>query len=556
MELVFIARAIKRYRWVAMAFVALGLVAGYLVAPGRGEVYETDAWVLVSSPNQPVGASATDRDVQNQLVLLGSSALAAQVAEQVAGMGTFDIEQATTFEQVPGSDVVQVIVRAGSPDQAQQVANTYVETFIAALQDQLDAQPGSNLESIDENIEALEAELDAVNERIEAVLAPYFEAATTPDTPGILPALDQVAPALASRRQTLTTQYSELVRLRADIEVSRAQERLGTRVVQQAALPSDPEAQRPSLLLAAGPLMGLVVGALAAIGLARISPRVLDAEEIARALGRPIAGRLPKRRPVGPHELLAEPLPQEFRATIHELSVRAEASGALGRSLTVMVGATERGAGSTTVAVALASRFASEGAEVALIDLDSAHRQLSGMLGESLSGVELLLDGATDTDTPARSRSSTGHDVLTDTDIPRVSFAGLGPDVDSYQLRRKDVPDLVERARSAAQIVVFDAGMVMDSASSLELASLVDAVVLCVPEKRQRSAVLEVIGRHLAGVSGVVLPVLTQLPGSSPGLRRDRPARSDTQVGEPDAEVPVERSWPGRPGRPAPSSRR
>lgn len=535
MELVFIARAVRRYLWFTLGCVGIGLVAGYLVAPTPDEVYETEAWVQIA-PNQGAGATATDREVQNQLVVLDSSAIAEAVAAGTGEMDAFEVRQATTFEQVPGSDIIRVVVSTPSAQLSQQVANAYVGSFIDTLESQLESRQAPDLESLDETIAVIETELDAVNEEIEAVLEPYLDVAGSPDAVAVLPALEQLAPSLASQRQALMTQHSELVRLRTDIAVSRAQDQVGTRIVHEAALPTQTVSSRPSLLLLAGPLAGLVVGALAAVTLARLSPRVLDVEEITATLGFPVAGSIPARRYVGPRSLFADPVPPELEPAIHELCVRAEASGTIGRVLTVMVAGASGGAGATTVSIAMASHFARSGPEVVLVDADVGHPQLSGAVGESVSGIELLLDTPVVDNTSGRRSARRDRQAFTGTDLPGVGFAGLGPAVDGYQLRREDVPDLIDQVSRSAEVVVFDAGMLMDAASNLELSRLVDVLVLCIPEKRQRAAELDVVGRQLAGTRGTVLPVLTR-PTRPAMLGRwaSRPEQSpDDTASEPD----------------------
>jgi hypothetical protein len=72
---------------------------------------------------------------------------------------------------------------------------------------------------------------------------------------------------------------------------------------------------------------------------------------------------------------------------------------------------------------------------------------------------------------------------------------------------------IVDAAAANADIVVFDAGPLLESASTIELTHLVDVVVLAVPTKHQRIDELTTVSRQLQARRDALLPV--DMPTSS-----------------------------------------
>ena len=80
-------------------------------------------------------------------------------------------------------------------------------------------------------------------------------------------------------------------------------------------------------------------------------------------------------------------------------------------------------------------------------------------------------------------------------------------------IRRTDVADLLNGAMAHAHVVVIDGGALLEAATTVQFAQMVDAVVLAVPMKHQQLGGLEDIADQL-GVQRMrnVLPVVTH-PG-------------------------------------------
>jgi succinoglycan biosynthesis transport protein ExoP len=222
---------------------------------------------------------------------------------------------------------------------------------------------------------------------------------------------------------------------------------------------------------------------------------------------------------------------------VHELCVRAEASELAGRSLVVAVAGADESAGTTTTALAMAVRFAEAGSDVLLVDMDIRTPDLTESVGEALSGVRYLATPEPDAEgrRPSRSRPPLIGSVL-----PGVRFAGQGDPGSRRPLRRDEVGRLLDHSAEYAAVTVIDAGVLMDAASSVQLAQTADALVLTVPLARQRRSALRVCARQLRTARGTILPVIT----AATSRHRDNQAPPTPGPASEEQPVPAPESAP------------
>lgn len=512
MELVFITRAIRRFWWVVVVGGVLGLLGGVVAMDGGPDVYESNAMILVS-PVTEWGASATstDRFVQNQVSLLSSSTLAERVAAEI-DVDEALVVHATTFEQVAGTDVIRVSVRSESPELSQSIANRYVDAYLESVREQAAAARAPDLDDLDERLQDLEGQIEDVDALIQSAMEPYLPGGSIagPD-PQIVPSIVEIDPALATRREVAIQQYSDLLAQRNTMTLGGAQARSGTQVWQRADLPPAATPGDRPLMLFAGPLLGLMVGCLAAVGLARASDRVLDADEVSEVLGVPVTGRAVVRASDAA-AVLATRVPQEIAGVTHHLCVRSEASGSSGRALVVVVAGAQGAAGTDVVAAAMSRAFAEAGARTVMLAAGGRpSAQMSEIFGEDVDNIGLLVQ--LDQSPGVASRSREQLRVLEVGD-PAVRFAGPGPGSDGSDLRRQDVASLLHAASLGADVVIVDAGDLMASAASVRLAQSADVVVLAVPVGRQQRVALSDVAREVREL-GTVLPVMTRVRSRS-----------------------------------------
>lgn len=521
MELVYITRAVRRYWWLTVSVTLLFVMMGSIAGGGRSPQFEATALVLVSPLGEvSSGATGTDRFVQNQLVVFESAALAERVATALGEDDPVELGTLTEFEQIVGTDIVSVTATTGSAERSRDIANAYASGYDEVISQQVLRARAPELTYIESELATVEQELAEINEEIEQTLAPFLGA---PVGGPAVPTIDQVAPALATERALLSDRSLALVEIRNELIRSQSQLQSGNRSLQLADLPTGAAGGLNPLILGASLFVGVIAGALAAVALARSSGRVLDVEEVEDALGMPIAATIPRSsRVTDRSQLLAEPISDSLVPTIHELCVRAEASGSDG-GLTVAVIGTDGSAGVTGIAAAMAAHFGGQGVDVLLVDLDTVHPELSRLVGVESNGCPTLFRPDRRKKSPAAQDGALARvqvDALR-TEAAGVSFAGVG--TEPGRISRESMERVVEATRRSAGVVVIDGGAMLDAASSVRLAELADVVVLAVPIKRQRASTLAIIGQQLRGSAATVLPVITRTSGRRAGTRWNAP---------------------------------
>lgn len=499
MELSFVIAALKRRIWIVLIFVQLGALPFILGANPATEStsYQSEVLIEVLPPDSArTSAAQPDRYVLTQMEVLRSRELAAEVAER---LGTADgpgpIRRNTTIEQIVDTDAVSVQVRLGDPAEAQTVAQTIAAVYVEGLQAADDATRLPDIERIDGELATARAQLEEVNQRLVDVMAPFLNAAQ--ESGAAIPPSSIVAPNETAEQTFL---IAEIQRLEQQKSVLVNQESaVNTSIVQNATLPENPVQEAGSIFNLAFLIGMSLLGVAMALVWARLSPKLLDEVHATEVLGVPVVSKLKRSGPLKKDPLVAfNRLPQDLISSVDQVAVQAEALAEIDRPLTIAVVGSQRNAGTTTMSVGLAARFAAAEYSVLVVDADrrdpwisevftaTDHGGLPALIGHSPVGVDKIF-----------SRTS-------EPDVRVLGLAGNGA-----ALRRETVPQLVERTREAANVIIFDGGPLLDAASSVALAGTVDAVVLCVPLSAARVDDLQVVTRQLSGVAGRVLPVLT-----------------------------------------------
>lgn len=494
MEISFLLAAARRRLWLLIPFVILGALPGIYKMSSSTTEFQSATLLKVSPPTAggQSGVFNLDRYITTETAIM--SAQAEQVAPALTGynLRPIDVARSVSINRTPNSDIVRIVARGQDPTLVKLMAETYAVKYIDGQRQRVIDTQGPEIKELNDKMAAVIVKQQDVDARITAVLTQL----------GLRDNVDlgAVAPALATERARYSEEYRQLLNQRTDLE-QRGKLKISSEIVQHA-----PDAY---LVVTKGSMtlvfIGAFVGAILGLGLcvlaARLSGTLLDHVHAEEILGVQCphsvdyAGAL-NRAPI--NALTA--LPSAVVSSIDQICVRAEGGATIGESLTLLVTGTERGAGSTTLAVAMAGRYASQGARVLLIDADMRGRDIS-------KSFSTPADGGTD----ALLKEGFSADLsrlLTETAVSGVKVLGVGDR--TTQLRRSEVPTLIAAARQEADVILIDGGPVFDSASTLQMAQLVDSVVLAVPGRFQRIDTLEVIGRTLGGPRVMLLPVLTE----------------------------------------------
>ncbi|MDH3681313.1 MAG: hypothetical protein OEV40_15345 [Acidimicrobiia bacterium] len=509
MELSFVISALRRRFWVVTLFALLGSIPGLRADPPVSNEYQSTAVLLVQAPtraNINVFSADPDRYVVSQLSVLESESLAVDVAERITTQFGEEIAVSTlrllvAIEHRPETDIVEVTTTIDSPQKAAAISQAYVELYVEGLATSVeDQEQRTELES---EIQDLETRLSSLDERLQEAMAPYLPVRGD-RTPAPIPLPETVDPSAVSQRQLI---QSELVQLKAQLNDLDAQSKLrvNTEIISNAPVPLEPLSPGGNFLLAGGLVGGFMLGVILALLWARFSTKVLDEATAGDIIGAPVVSEIPHYRSLSRNPLAAfQALPRSAVPTIDQLCVRAEALARIGEPLVVAVTGTMRSAGSTTLALAMAERFAAGGASVVVVDADVRDPRITALFNATADGgvpAVISNDGAL--------VDQRGRSAFTRTMDPAVSVLGLGPNRGSAALRRDTVPAVLDAARRKAEIIVVDGGPVLDLASTLQFAALADAVVLAVPLSRQKADALSDMARQLESVRPKLLPVIT-----------------------------------------------
>lgn len=505
MELSFVLSALRRRLWLVALFALLGSLPGLLRDEPTSTSYESVAKINIVQPTRGgINFLQIDpnRYVIGQLSVLESASLVNQVALD-NDMSITDVREGVKVEQDPETDVVDIVATFGSPDEARLVAQSFVDGYMATLD--TDVGDSEEVQRLDREIARLRNQLTNLNDAIQEKAEPFiaiFQTRRTAYPP--LPPGDLLDPARISERNVVESELTQLIQQRNTL-ISESRLRVNTEVIQDATLPPEPVPAGGQFLLAGGLFAGAMLGIVAALAWARFSNKVLDIEMASEILGAPVVSELPHYRSLVRQPLAAfQALPRSAVPVIDQLCVRAEAKARIDQPLTVAVVGTQRGSGTTTLALAMAERFASGGSSVVLIDGDVRDPRITAIFNAAQDGgvpAVVMNDGAL--------IDQRGRSVFTRTMDPEVSVLGLGPSRGAASLRRDTVSPVLEAGRRKAQIVVVDCGPALDLASTLQISAMADAVVLAVPLSRQKSDGLADLSRQLDNVRAKLLPVIS-----------------------------------------------
>ena len=509
MELSFVIKALQRRWWIIVVFSLLGAIPGSLIDTDSEAQFESIALVLVSPPSEGgiTFLNDPDRYVQGQLTVMGSLSLAEDVAELIGGDTTaFAVSRDTEFRQITDTDVVQVKVQADTPEQAQLVAQTFTDLYVSGESARAQQSQQPDIDRYDTLLVDLEGRLATVNEQLRVALVPYIL------SDGAIPDISSIDPAGASERELLESNIQLVQAAKNDLTLE-GRLRANSEIVQPASLPVNRTESSNSILIVGGYIMGALLGAVVALMWAQFSPYLIDEISTTEVTGQPVVGTLSRSRSLRSNPLLAS---QQGRGrvtqTLGQLAVRSEALGSVSRPLVVVSIGPRPGAGATTTALAMAGRFAQQGAVVTLLDADDRDRSLSRRHGSVASGglAELVACVEQEADCEA-------DRILAPTELSGVNVITQGDEVAA--LRRANAQSVIRTAALFGDVLIIDGGPLLGSAAVIEACHHADAIVLSIPLQKQLRGQLEDIVSQLGPDRSKLLTVVNE-PASEGFFRR------------------------------------
>lgn len=254
---------------------------------------------------------------------------------------------------------------------------------------------------------------------------------------------------------------------------------------------------RPFAILA-GIMMGLLLGALAAIMLDRLDRRVSSPAETELDLGVPVLGDIPRITEGAPALVTAVSSHAAGAEAFRRLAAAALAprNGFVVDSIAI-TGATD-GEGRTTAAVNLALAISQTGRSVMLVAADRRNEavdQIFGLSGEAGLSDYLRTKGDLDA---ARAAIASAPQRLGITVMP----TGVGA---TSPLSNNGIAALLAVAQERSMIVIFDSPPALTHADGLQIAAVVDAVYIVAAVSRTRRSELNDLRVQLLNVQADVV---------------------------------------------------
>jgi capsular exopolysaccharide synthesis family protein len=461
----------ERWRFIVVSVaICTGAAAAYALTASK--VYETHADMLVTPiPDDQTAvlglglirrASDPTRDVTTAARLIDNTGVASRVARDLGSRATPESLLAKIrVDPVAQSSIVAVTASAGTPAEAQRLANTFASAAVAVRTEQLHRE-------LDPAITRMRIRIQQIAGRGRPV---------TPD-PATQPLYEQLA-ALESLRSAPDPTL---------------------RLETPALAPKDPVRPRTQLSLAGGVLAGLLLGVAGAFALNVLDPR-RDREDRLDALGLSVLTRVPH---LGRSGRTRHAFDESFRFL--RTMLRFAAGDEPARTIAVTSSSEREGKTTTSFQLAMANLEAGE--SVLLVEADPYRPGLSRLVkphGDAARGPGLL---------DYLSGTAPIHKIIQPTAMPSLSFVPAGT------LKTGSITGLLERARGRsfvhdlapyADVMILDCPPVAPRSDAVLIASVADAVLLVVDLKQSdENDTAETVGRLRSANVNLVGVVLNQ----------------------------------------------
>jgi hypothetical protein len=265
-------RAVAARWWLPVLGIVAGAAIGYVLALGDTQVWRAQALVYLGQPFTPNGSAQLQSLATNPSAVreIARSTATIRRAAAVSGMTQPELRRGVSTQAVEGNvarlgqtPLVAVSVRGDGPPRRIGLAANEIARIVVG-NPSVSGYVNTKIETLEEELDASQAELDSLNERIDAATA----AARNPSLTAIdkLVALSSAGVLEQRRAAVLENRLNakNLLALAEDVERPRIADRAAARRV---------TAQSRRNSIAVGALIGLVLGLGAALLWDAVAPR-------------------------------------------------------------------------------------------------------------------------------------------------------------------------------------------------------------------------------------------------------------------------------------------
>lgn len=340
-------------------------------------------------------------------------------------------------------------------------------------------------------------------------LASSIDASALPNT--VLLSVTVTRPSPTQACDIATALGSAFTQRVAELETSDSNGRPTVKVTvsEPPQLPTSPTSPDPVRNLLAGLMVGLLLGALAAVLRERLDNTVKDADDIAELTGAGIIGTLMEDPALASsHVVTDEDGYSETGEAYRQIRTNLQFLQVDNPARTIVVTSSLPGEGKTTVAVNLAVVLAQAGARVALIEADLRRPRVTRYLGLiSGAGLSNVLAGSASYEELTQPY---GEGRLT------VLAAGPMPPNPSEMLGSENMRHLLAEAQRLNEYVIIDAPPLLPVTDGALLAVASDGALLVAHHGKTTRAQLKQAAEALARIEARVLGVvLNRVPAKA-----------------------------------------
>ena len=483
---------VGRHKWLIIAVAAFMIVLAAIYSYSRPSVYQATAQFLVRPTLvQPLQANPFDTVSMPTEMQLVTSAQVANIARGTIGGTLQDVLDSVSVSNPANTQILDISYSAHTPQAAQAGAQAFAEAYQTFKHDQALGTIKSYSDTIRAQIADLDGQIASLNTQIAA------SAAGSPEEQSLTEERNSLDTArLASQNQLATV---------ATLSSDPGQ------VVEDAQRPTSPVSPKHKLDLALGLLLGLVAGVVLASLRDQARDRIQDPPLVARSLGAPILGSIPRahRLHVGSAHLASVDEPRGLAAEAYRtfrtnfLAVCKES-----KAKTILVTSARPGEGKTSTAANLAVALAQAGRSVVLVSADLRNPRIHAVFGVgNEQGLGQVLEGTLPLD-----------EAIVETDLPDLHILPSGPVAaidEPVELLQSDRMDEVLQECCRSDFVIIDAPPIFPVADSLVLADLVDGVLFVTDAQSSTQASVAQSRRQIQQVGGrIVGGLLNRVPSS------------------------------------------
>jgi succinoglycan biosynthesis transport protein ExoP len=487
--------ALRRRKGVVILTVAVAVVCALVTSFLQTEVYEGKARVLLKQRQSPLTEGPPDLDasgVETEIEVMRSEPVLAAARERLG------VTPRPSLRQVGATSVVEVSVRSASPNDAAELTNGYVDSYIGYRLKQ-------TADELQATIRELQGRVDELRKRIDELGAQLASLPPCGNVP--TPACDQ-RNTVQRDRDSLLSQQVPLRQQLDQIQINLDLRSPGAEVVTRANVPKEPVEPRPvrNGLLALG--FGLVFGIALAFLFEHLDDSIKSKDDFERAapdvavlaIIPSVSGWRDREKPrVVSLSEPASPSAEAYRTL--RTSIRFLA---VDRPLrTIQVTSPRAGEGKTTTTANLAVVLARAGERVVVVSCDLRRPRLHEFFGLSNNvGFTSVLLG----EAPL---SAALQRVNPDDDRLWLLASGPLPPNPSELLSSARASEVLSGLEGYADTVLIDCPPVLPVTDAAVLSAKVDGTLLVVgtgaTTSKQMSRTLEVLRQVGAPLVGAVL---------------------------------------------------